>query len=162
MKQITEDLTSSKPEDVLDRVARLWRKYKKMSVAYLLEIGRDLRLIRDEELWRGRYESFKEYVEAHLDMSYDYARRLIRIAHYADRFPNISEQIVREDGDMEKIYILGRAVEEGHMSVQEAQQSTQLPRSVIKHGLPSKCEHEQLEEGWFRCVQCGKFLRRAR
>jgi hypothetical protein len=62
---------------------------------YELEAGRALYEIKCQRLWRGKYNSFKDYLTARWDMSWDAANRLISAARVME--------VLSSDGDFPQV-----------------------------------------------------------
>jgi hypothetical protein len=154
------ELELSVLNEIETRTLRKCEKIVAEGMAQFVGVGRALEQIRENKLWRGKYDSFKDYLDRRWSMSTAHATRLISGSEIATRVGNIpNECVAREVAKIpytEQKTVVERAVEAS--KTRGVKLSAALIRDVAKEPTSTSArrelqteqpwEAEGLEEGW--------------
>ncbi len=143
---------------ILDNAAVCFRSAR----SSLMEGAKFLHEIAKDELWRGSYSSFAEYLELECQISQGFASKLIKV--YQSYVVEGGLSLRKLEGvDYERLYM---AIPLKMPADDRVEQAMQLSRSDLRESLRSEkhgdCTHPKgQQEVFYRCKVCGKFHKAA-
>lgn len=145
-------------------------KWKNTLEIGFLDIGKRLRMIRDDKMWEGRWEDFDHFCREDMKLTQQSAYKLIGIYEkFVLEYKFAPARIAAAGGWGVVAEILPLAIDadaaEAWVSIAEKSQSRRDLRQLIREGKtgvdPMKCKHKDAKEiVMMMCSECGERWRK--